>query len=625
MRPPKSLGSIEAHETALRRPRSAAAAIAAVLGLVALLSVGPAQAAQLFLRPYRSTTAGQIYRIGSMRGIVRVGLVGYPRHHVSLRALRRHLRHGVVGISRSGLVVYPRVVALAPAQPPGHRRRRPPHRALTVQRNLAVGSTTPDALITGGPSDGSSTTATSTTFTFTSDTSGVRFRCSLDAAKFHWCTSPITYSSLSLGVHTFQVQAVSSANTTGSPTSRTWTVAASTGTSTGTIGSITTGTSGSTSSGATGSTSTGTTGTGISITTDNTPPTAPNNLTATAGDKQVALSWGASTDDVSVAGYDIYRNGVEVAQAAGTSFTDTGLTDGASYSYYVTAYDGAGNVSSPSNTVSVTPTATTTADPSGQAMPVGDVAGWHQVFADAFTTPVPVGAFSGCSWPNGASLTSINCTGLASWPSVEANLFAYPDGWSDSRYAVYYPSRVLSIANGVMDYYIHTETLNGTTYHMTSAPVPKIPGGSGSVGGQLYGRYAIRARFDSLPGYHVAFLLWPDSNNWPADGEIDFPDDPFDTSTLDAFVHYGTSNSSLFDHFGTAGNLSQWHTYQIDWTSAALSFYLDGNLLGTETAHIPRTPMHWVFQTDTWSGESAPRSTTVGHVQIDWAVAYVPA
>jgi hypothetical protein len=87
-----------------------------------------------------------------------------------------------------------------------------------------------------------------------------------------------------------------------------------------------------------------------------TSPTAPSNLSARAGAQQVFLSWGASTDpDSAVAGYRVYRNGTQVAQVTSTSYTDTGLTDGTSYAYYVNAYDATGNVSAASSTVSATP------------------------------------------------------------------------------------------------------------------------------------------------------------------------------------------------------------------------------------------------------------------------------
>jgi chitinase len=88
---------------------------------------------------------------------------------------------------------------------------------------------------------------------------------------------------------------------------------------------------------------------------DMTPPSAPSNLTATLGKgKKVALAWNPSTDDVGVAGYHVYRNGTLAATVTGTSHADS-LPGGrnASASFYVVAFDAAGNVSAPSNTVIV--------------------------------------------------------------------------------------------------------------------------------------------------------------------------------------------------------------------------------------------------------------------------------
>src|SRR5262249_15487281 len=103
---------------------------------------------------------------------------------------------------------------------------------------------------------------------------------------------------------------------------------------------------------------------------DTTPPTAPPNLTAAPGDARGALSWGASTDNLGVAGYRLYRNGGQVTHTSSTSFTDIALTNGTTYSYYVVAYDAAGNVSSPSNRVSGTPTSSTPG-PTGESGPTG--------------------------------------------------------------------------------------------------------------------------------------------------------------------------------------------------------------------------------------------------------------
>ncbi|MGF7045892.1 glycosidase/chitodextrinase [Paenibacillus sp. DS2015] len=83
-------------------------------------------------------------------------------------------------------------------------------------------------------------------------------------------------------------------------------------------------------------------------------PSTPMNLASTGKtNSTVSLSWAASTDNVGVAGYEIYRNGAKVGTSTTTSFTDTGLTGATSYNYSVKAYDEAGNRSGASNEVNV--------------------------------------------------------------------------------------------------------------------------------------------------------------------------------------------------------------------------------------------------------------------------------
>ena len=89
---------------------------------------------------------------------------------------------------------------------------------------------------------------------------------------------------------------------------------------------------------------------------DTIPPTAPPGLSATAvSSSQINLSWTASTDNVAVVGYDVFRGGTQVGAPSGTSFQDTGLSGATTYTYAVRARDAAGNVSP----LSATTTATT--------------------------------------------------------------------------------------------------------------------------------------------------------------------------------------------------------------------------------------------------------------------------
>lgn len=100
------------------------------------------------------------------------------------------------------------------------------------------------------------------------------------------------------------------------------------------------------------------------ITPDTTPPTAPTNLTGTFGYTSATLSWTASTDNVGVAGYNIYRctpkaptktcTGVWIANATSTPYYDSTLTENTQYNYQVQAFDMANNNSPMSNTFSLT-------------------------------------------------------------------------------------------------------------------------------------------------------------------------------------------------------------------------------------------------------------------------------
>jgi hypothetical protein len=102
---------------------------------------------------------------------------------------------------------------------------------------------------------------------------------------------------------------------------------------------------------------------------DTRPPSTPSGVVATAGAAQVALRWRASTDNVKVAGYRVFRDGGKVAQVSAPAFTDTGLTDGKTYAYRVDAFDAAGNSSALSAPVSAKPVAATTPVTGGDRSP----------------------------------------------------------------------------------------------------------------------------------------------------------------------------------------------------------------------------------------------------------------
>ena len=88
-------------------------------------------------------------------------------------------------------------------------------------------TTPPETTITGGPADGSSTTATTASFSFAASEAAT-FQCALDGGAFTPCSSPAAYSGLAEGSHGFAVRATDQAgNVDPTPATRSWSVAAS--------------------------------------------------------------------------------------------------------------------------------------------------------------------------------------------------------------------------------------------------------------------------------------------------------------------------------------------------------------------------------------------------------------
>ncbi|WP_426449620.1 fibronectin type III domain-containing protein [Paenibacillus sp. S-38] len=89
--------------------------------------------------------------------------------------------------------------------------------------------------------------------------------------------------------------------------------------------------------------------------TDTTAPTVPSNIIATnKTSNSITLGWNASTDNVGVSGYEVYRGTTLVGVATGTTYTVTGLAANTTYSFTVKAKDAAGNISPASSALSVT-------------------------------------------------------------------------------------------------------------------------------------------------------------------------------------------------------------------------------------------------------------------------------
>ncbi|MEU2349045.1 glycoside hydrolase family 16 protein [Modestobacter sp. NPDC049651] len=143
-----------------------------------------------------------------------------------------------------------------------------------------------------------------------------------------------------------------------------------------------------------------------------------------------------------------------------------------------------------------------------------------------------------------------------------------------------------------------------------------------------YGKWEFRARVEAGTGYAPAILLWPDSDVWPEDGEVDVMEIPAgDRQVNHTTVHFGADD--MREESMSAGDFTQWHTYAVDWQRDRISVYLDGEPVfeTTNPAAVPHGPMHLAIQLDvgpqgTWI--PAPDETTPASVRldVDWVRMY---
>jgi hypothetical protein len=152
---------------------------------------------------------------------------------------------------------------------------------------------------------------------------------------------------------------------------------------------------------------------------DTQPPATPANLAANASSSsQVNLAWSATTDDVGVAGYEVFRNGAFLASAAGTSFNDTTVSFAVTNTYQVRALDGAGNRSGFSNTAPVLLTYKISPDADAQVVQAKPTTNYGTGATSSLRT-------DGGSEPDVDSYLRFTVNGIGTAQSAKLRVYAY--------------------------------------------------------------------------------------------------------------------------------------------------------------------------------------------------------
>lgn len=156
----------------------------------------------------------------------------------------------------------------------------------------------------------------------------------------------------------------------------------------------------------------------------------------------------------------------------------------------------------------------------------------------------------------------------------------------------------------------------------------EISGGMAQKFGQTYGRWEFRARSQPGRGLGSVVLLWPDSENWPEDGEINIMEIPGENRDLAHFIlHWGAENNTI----GTAlaGDFTQWYTFAVEWLPDRVTWYVNGvkQYENTDPVVIPKNSMHLTVQLDQGPVKDwmPPRDETTPPevaMEVDWVRVY---
>jgi beta-glucanase (GH16 family) len=173
-------------------------------------------------------------------------------------------------------------------------------------------------------------------------------------------------------------------------------------------------------------------------------------------------------------------------------------------------------------------------------------------------------------------------------------------------------------------------TVSDGLLHITARG--NVSGGMAHKLGQRHGRWEFRARTDKGRGFGSAILLWPDSERFPEDGEIDIMEVPSETRDRAHFVlHFGGAANRLSGSH-VEDDFSEWHTFAVDWLPDRLVWYVDGveRFRVVDRAILPKTSMHLAIQLDQGPKKDwipAPDETTPAatSLQVDWVRVYAPA
>jgi hypothetical protein len=274
-------------------------------------------------------------------------------------------------------------------------------------------------------------------------------------------------------------------------------------------------------------------------------------------------------------------------------------------------------------------------------MPTGNLPGWTNIFADDMDYNYAVGSIDSTS-------TGVLKTTSPAYAELSGRFTFYPDTWSTSHdgevdaktpgepgypgtwpaiVSKYYPTKTISFSNSVARVRLHSESIAGVNTALGAVIKPIVPGGY-KMG--PYGRVAFRMRATSVltaTGTDLAAagdyttapnLYWNwvplgiDSNNWPSNGEFDFPEGSMNRAVAGNYHPAATTNQTY--HITSGESPYQWNNFVWEWTPGRFRWLVNGNVRLDTTDRVPSLATAFLFQFECDWRQPTGEATA----EIDW-------
>ncbi|MFC5996964.1 glycoside hydrolase family 16 protein [Pseudonocardia hispaniensis] len=147
-------------------------------------------------------------------------------------------------------------------------------------------------------------------------------------------------------------------------------------------------------------------------------------------------------------------------------------------------------------------------------------------------------------------------------------------------------------------------------------------GGMEYTSGQYLGRWEARMKAPAGDGaYHPMLLLWPDAEDFPVGGEIDYAEIfRGDRQSVNFFLHYGADNSQTYTQNHPV-DATAWHNYAVEWATECVTGWIDNVqwFQDCNPDHIPPRSMHPTIQLDGFNGNGP---YIPSDMYVDWIRQY---